>query len=531
MVVKIVQGEETNEEKTMTDSGNTESEGAETQKAGPKEAVSGDDEEKAGPKESASSDPVKENGSEHTGVEDDSSAKNPEETREKRHAREQEELEKLQEKMEEVSRLLSQERRKQRKEKLDLLRKRCAGWRKAAAGFLKTPKGRLILAVCVVVFLVGTGVNGWMKGSLVRAGRKAFQEGDYAQAQICFKNAVDADTRNAKKHNDLGMAYLGGKSYDDAIKQFQLALNMKPESEDSYRGLGIAYLGKQKYEQAIEAFNQALDYCGIRIGEEEYDILWYRAQAEMALKDYKGAVGTYTALMKLEGDTARVRYYRGNVYACMGEKESAMEDFNAAISREGNGYELYWNIYDSMKAAGWLTQAREYLLLTEKEGYITDSGLSEVQLHRNQGMVKYICEDYKGAIRIFSADDLKKDEKSRMYLALSYEKNGNLKKAEAIYQKQLKAEDATAADYNRAARYYIRRQDSAQALKYLEAGISSFPDENLQDLYYNRVTAYEVAGEYTSAKEALKEYTSRYGSDESSKKEAAFLKDRGRKES
>jgi tetratricopeptide (TPR) repeat protein len=407
-----------------------------------------------------------------------------------------------------------------KREKLDYKKKQ-------VKEFLKSGKGKILIGVCAAILVLFMGVHLWNRGNLAREGLDYCEKGDYAKAQTAFKNAISADSMNADYYVYLGMAYLGSDSYEDAQKQFKLALNLNEKDQEAYRGLGIAAYETGDYEDAIACFNQALDYAGMRISQVEYDILWYRADAEKALGDYEAASVTYSALLELEGDTALLRYFRGNVYCLLGEKEKAMEDFDAAAGKKGNGYDLFWNIYDSMNQAGWTEEAEAYLKLTEEAGYV-DSSLSgsETELKKYQGMIACVCRDYEKAITLLSSADLEKDEQVQMYLALAYEMNGDDAKALSIYQAQVGASDADAAAYNRMARYLIRSKQGQQAVTCLKQGIQLFGSEDLQDLYYNMVSAYESYGAYEEAKQALQQYTSLYGEDEDSAREEAFLKER-----
>ncbi|MCI7098602.1 MAG: tetratricopeptide repeat protein [Lachnospiraceae bacterium] len=393
--------------------------------------------------------------------------------------------------------------------------------------FLKSRTGKAAAGVCAAAIVLIAGIYTWNKGSLTREGLALCRQGDYAEAQTVFKNAVIADNMDPDNYVHLGIACLGSSEYEDAKKQFQLALNLDEENQEAYRGMGIAAYKTGDYEGAIEYLNRALDYSGINIGKMEYDILWYRADAEKALEDYEAASVTYSALLELEGDTALIRCFRGTMYCCLGDKEKAMEDFDAAVKKKGNGYELFWNIYDSMDQAGWREEAVEYLKLTEQPGYVdSDTAGSGDEVRRYQGMIDYICGDYKKAIERLSGDTLKKDEKAQEYLALAYEMNGDSAKALSIYLEQVGADNADADDYNRIARYFIRCGQGEQAVIYLEQGISSFGKSDLQDLYYNMITAFESCGDYDGALDALKTYVSLYGEDDAAKHEQAFLKER-----
>lgn len=401
--------------------------------------------------------------------------------------------------------------------------------KKVRREFLQSRQFKYLTGICVMAVLILAGILYWNKGSMVRRGLALCEKGDYSEAQSCFQNAILSDNMNPDHYVYLGLAYVGTNNLKDAERQFRLALNLDADHEGALRGLGIVQYQNGAYEEAVASFNHALDTCGIRIGAQEYDILWYRADAEKALQDYEAAAYTYGALIELEGDSALVRYHRGNVYCLLGQKEAAMADFDEAVAKKDNDYDLFWNIYDSMEQAGWTEEAKDYLKLTQEEGYVSakqEEESSEVQKY--QGMIAYISGSYDDAIATLSAEALQNDEQAQNYLALSYEKKGEADQALGIYLKHVNEGQPSAADYNRLARYFLRHKQGRQAVNYLTKGIEKCTGDGVHDLYFNLVSAYESYGAYGDALKALEKYTAAYGENEQTRQEKAFLKNRKR---
>ena len=63
-----------------------------------------------------------------------------------------------------------------------------------------------------------------------------------------------------------------------------------------YKRQGIAYLEAGDYEAAIGAFNTALAHTDAKVTTVEYDVLKYRAEAEVLSGKYEDALETYTIL-------------------------------------------------------------------------------------------------------------------------------------------------------------------------------------------------------------------------------------------
>jgi tetratricopeptide (TPR) repeat protein len=58
---------------------------------------------------------------------------------------------------------------------------------------------------------------------------------------------------------DLGVAALGTKNYEEAIKQFQTAVDADPTRDIVFANLGDAYSGARKYEDAANAYKKAIE--------------------------------------------------------------------------------------------------------------------------------------------------------------------------------------------------------------------------------------------------------------------------------
>src|ERR1700678_4350586 len=67
-----------------------------------------------------------------------------------------------------------------------------------------------------------------------------------------------ADATLAEAFKDRGRAYFHKGDYDDALKDFDHALQIKPNYEDALLDRGSAYALKQDYGRSIEDYDHAL---------------------------------------------------------------------------------------------------------------------------------------------------------------------------------------------------------------------------------------------------------------------------------
>jgi len=69
---------------------------------------------------------------------------------------------------------------------------------------------------------------------------------------------LDVDLENVNALNGLGLAYTGLRSYDNAIDNFNLSLNINPNKVETINGIGFAYYRNSEYEKAESYYREAL---------------------------------------------------------------------------------------------------------------------------------------------------------------------------------------------------------------------------------------------------------------------------------
>ena len=115
--------------------------------------------------------------------------------------------------------------------------------------------------VAVLFLLVATGVQAQGDRLLVRQGNKQFRAGNYAEAEVSYRKAVEKNPRNAQAHYNLGNALLGQRKDSAAVVRFENAAKQETNpmrKAQSYHNIGVICQGQKQYAQAIEAYKEAL---------------------------------------------------------------------------------------------------------------------------------------------------------------------------------------------------------------------------------------------------------------------------------
>ena len=95
----------------------------------------------------------------------------------------------------------------------------------------------------------------------IRQGNKQFNAGDYPNAEVSYRKAVEKNPKNPQAVFNLGNALLAQKKDSAAIEQFQSAANLETNplrKYQSFHNIGVICQGHKMYGEAIEAYKSAL---------------------------------------------------------------------------------------------------------------------------------------------------------------------------------------------------------------------------------------------------------------------------------
>lgn len=380
-------------------------------------------------------------------------------------------------------------------------------------------KFRQILLLTCILLLLGGCASG--KGEeLNQEGLKKFRDGQFEQAIAAFEGAIVEDNRESAYYDNMGMAYLELADYASAESAFQMALNLSEKDKYAYRGLGITYLRQERYEEAVAAFFTAIEMAGTKVGQAEYDTLLYRAEAELGMGDYAGAIATYGILVEAEPKNADYRYLRGRAFLMQGSLENARKEFDAGVTNAPKDYAYYMNIYKLLDERGYAEEGKEYL-----KNALTIGGDSD-EIHQYRGEIQYLLENYSSAAAEFHAVKSSMDSSYLILYGTSYSRMGDAQAAYGVYQEALEQAEEKALLYRELALLKMEEGDYRTALSFLEQGIALNDDSVQKDLKYAEAICYEYLHDYRTALEKLEAWQAEFGGSPEAIHELEFLRTR-----
>ena len=126
------------------------------------------------------------------------------------------------------------------------------------------PLTRMIVLVCISitsVFSPLTSAYAQTDRQYIRQGNKQFEAGDYANAEVSYRKAVEKNPKNPKAAYNLGNALMAQKKDSAAIEQFQSAARIETNplrKYQSFHNIGVICQTHKMYGEAIEAYKSAL---------------------------------------------------------------------------------------------------------------------------------------------------------------------------------------------------------------------------------------------------------------------------------
>ena len=115
--------------------------------------------------------------------------------------------------------------------------------------------------VTVVLVLMALSATAQTDRYYIRQGNKLFRSGDYPNAEVSYRKAIEKNPKNSQAVFNLGNALMAQKKDSAAVLQFESASKLETNplrKAKAYHNMGVVCQSHKMYGEAIEAYKNAL---------------------------------------------------------------------------------------------------------------------------------------------------------------------------------------------------------------------------------------------------------------------------------
>ncbi len=348
---------------------------------------------------------------------------------------------------------------------------------------------------------------------------------DHEGAIRAFSRAAALEPRNPEPTRGLGWAYREVNDYERSIEAFSSAIEKTTDREaliDLYDGRGDSYMDLSNSDDAIKDYDAAIE-----LDPENPVLIASRGWAYYVGGQYESAIENFTQAIDLKTEDVRVYLQRAMAYRALAQPEPAIADLNLAIETDPNFLdafiqraELHYDLSDYQNALTDISRAIElnpgnatlygqrgwvYLSLEETDRAITSFTravelapddisvyIERASAYRTVGQPEKALVDYEKALEIDPTDSYIFERRGWTYLELDEPRDAREDFTSAI---ELNAEEAT---------FFFGRGRAAARLGDTEDAIEDFTQSialspNYADVFFERGLAYAQLENYVPA--------------------------------
>lgn len=200
-----------------------------------------------------------------------------------------------------------------------------------------------------------------------------------------LEKAIMMDSQNKEALSLMGELLIAYNKYEDAIKSFNLSLNIDYNQERSHLLMGYAFKKLDQTDNAIDCFRNAININpdffeayvqlgqifhllsdttalvyynnALRLKPSDEMVLYNRALFYQSMLDWNSALSAYADLHKVSPFHSSGHYNLGFIHMELGLYDVAANNFSDAIYSNSNFYEAYYARGNCFETLGNILQA------------------------------------------------------------------------------------------------------------------------------------------------------------------------------
>jgi len=170
-------------------------------------------------------------------------------------------------------------------------------------------------------------------------GNVLHQKGDVDEAIVQYQKALEINPANAEVHNNLGNILLEKGQVDEAIAHCQRALEINPDNSPAHNNLGNALLQKGNVDEAIAHYQRALEISPdiAMVHNNLGGALFQKGNVDEAIAYYQKA-------LQIEPDFAKARHNLDHALLLKEKADEAITHYQKALQIKPDSVDVLNNL-------------------------------------------------------------------------------------------------------------------------------------------------------------------------------------------
>ena len=170
-----------------------------------------------------------------------------------------------------------------------------------------------------------------------------------------WEDAVTKSPNKSRPHTALGLALTSVGRTEEAIAEFQKAIQLNPRAGGAYLNLGYIFNKQERYEEAIQAYKKAMAVTP-RLAAECHNNLGaaFRLQGRK-----QEAIDEFGLALQARPGYARPYFELGTIYEKDGEIDKAIDCMEKAAQKEPEFLPIHQALMGLYEKKGWPEKSQE----------------------------------------------------------------------------------------------------------------------------------------------------------------------------
>ncbi len=335
--------------------------------------------------------------------------------------------------------------------------------------------------------------------------RKTYEEEVYVNASVTpIESEMDQEIKEKllslgyispcsdNSFNNRGLALMAKGDFDEAIEQFQKALEINPSFTAAMVNLGMARMQKGETDEAIAIFQEVLEH-----NPENIEVENMIGNVYMNIKEYRLAERHFRNALLIEPAYTDAINSLGILYEKIGQWDEAMKEYKKTINIDPHYAEGYNNIGNIWRIKGNDEEALQwYEKATKADPFFIGSYNNMALIYQEKGEIQQAIRFYNEALEKAPTNAIVMNNLGSLYFS-----RGDINTAMDMWEKSIEVLPSYESPYNNLGAAYGKKGIFDKEIEMYQKALNINPD--YADARLNLALAYIRRGESKKGAEEL----------------------------